>query len=86
MGAKKFCDKLGKILPGQMFPGKMSLWQLCIVKEKHGKLLLKFCQNLMSNSRDIADIEFPVVGGGWWVVGGGGGLQSFSCQTQLRLC
>ena len=46
---------------------------------------LKFGQNWMSKSQDIADIEFPVVVGGWWV-GGGGGIKSFSYPTQLRLC
>ena len=64
-----------------MFPGQMSPWQLSIVKENHGKLPLKFGQKRMSKSRDITDIEFPVVVGG-----GGGGLKSFSCQTQLRFC
>ena len=54
-------DKLGKKLPGQMLPGQITLWQLSIVKEKQGKLPLKCCQNWMSKSRDIADIEFPVV-------------------------
>ena len=44
-------------------------------------LPLKFCQNRVSNSWDIDDVEFPVV-----VVGGGGGVKSFSCQTQLLLC
>ena len=33
---------------------------------------MKFCQNWVSNSRDIADIEFVVV----VVVGGGGGVPS----------
>ena len=43
-----------------------------IVKEKHGKLPLKFGQNRMSKSWDIANIDFPVmvlvVVGGWVVV------------------
>ena len=59
-----------------MSPGQMSLWQFSIVKEKHGKLPLLYDQNLMSKSRDIADIDFPVVVGG-------GGVKSFLCQTQL---
>ena len=42
-------------------------------------LPLKFGQNQVSNSWDIDDFEFPVVGGG-------GGVKSFSCQTQLLLC
>ena len=54
------------MLLGQMFPGQMSLCQLSIVKEKHGKLTLKFGQNQMSKSRDIVNIEFPVLGGGGW--------------------
>ena len=56
----------------------MSLWQLSIVKEKYRNLPLKFGQNQMSKSWDIADIEFPVVVGG-----GGGGVKSF---LWLRLC
>ena len=33
-------------------------------------LQLKFCQNWISNSSDIEDVEFPVVVvvGGWWLV------------------
>ena len=33
-------------------------------------LPLKFCQNWISNSSDIEDVEFPVVVvvGGWWLV------------------
>ena len=54
--------------PGQMFPGKKPLSQLSIVKEKHGKLPLKFSQNRMIKSRVIANIEFPAVVGGWVVV------------------
>ena len=38
----------------------------------------KFRQNWVSNSLDIAGIEFAVVVGG--------GVKSFLCQTQLRLC
>ena len=49
---------------GQMLPGQMSLWQLSIVKVEPGKLFLKFGQNCMSNSWDVANIEFPVGGGG----------------------
>ena len=40
---------------------------LSIVKQRLVKVPLKFGQNRMSKSQDIADIEFPVVGGGgWW--------------------
>ena len=72
-------DKLGKMSPGQMFPGQISLWQLSIVKEDHGKLALKFGQNRMRNRQVIADFDFLVVVGV-------GGLKSFSCKIQLRLC
>ena len=34
------------------------------VQDGPRNLRLKFCQNWFSNSRDIADIEFVVVGGG----------------------
>ena len=62
---------------GQMFPGQMSLWHMESVKDGPRNLPLKFGKNQVSNSWDIADIEF--------VVGGGGGCaKSFSCKTQLR--
>ena len=38
-------------------------------------LPLKFGQNQVSNSWDIDDVEFPVVGGG-------GGVKSLSCKPQ----
>ena len=47
-----------------MLSGQISLWQLSIVKEKHGKLPLNFGQNRLSKNWDIADIEFAVGGGG----------------------
>ena len=50
-------------------PGQMSLWHMESVQDGPRNLRLKFCQNWFSNSRDIADIEFVVVGGG-------GGVQS----------
>ena len=68
------------MLPGQMLPGQMSSWQLTSVKD--GTLLLKFGQNQFSNSWDIADVKFVVVGGG----GGGGGdgcAKSFSLSWDL---
>ena len=46
----------------------MSLWQLGFVKDGPRNLSLKFGQNWVSNSCDIADIEFVVVllrVGGW---------------------
>ena len=58
----------------------MSPWQLGCVKDGPRNLRLKFGQNRVSNSWDIADVEFTVVvvvGGG-----GGGGVKSFSCKTQ----
>jgi len=63
-------------------PGQMSLWQLVYVKDGPRNLPLKFDQNRVSNSWDIADIECV-----WWLGGVGGGVvfKSFSCQTQLML-
>ena len=52
--------------PGQMLPGQMSPWQMESVLDIPRKLHLKFQQNRVSNSWDIASIEFL-----WWVVGGG---------------
>ena len=48
--------------------------QLKSVQDSPMNLRLKFGQNRVSNSRDIADIEF--------VVGGGGGVKSFLRKTQ----
>ena len=42
----------------------MSLWQLGCVKDGPMNLCLKFGQSRVSNSWDIADVEFEVVGGG----------------------
>ena len=68
----------------QMLPGRMSPWQLGCVKDGPRNLRLKFGQNRVSKSRDIADIEFVVVGGGGG--GGGGGVQShFQVKPKLRL-
>ena len=52
------------MLQGQMLPGQMSPWQLGSVKDGPRNLPLKFGQNQASNSWDIADIEFLMVGGG----------------------
>ena len=49
------------MLPGQMLPGQMSLWQLGSVLDGPSNLPLKFGQNPVSNSRDIDDFEFQVV-------------------------
>ena len=68
------------MLPGQLLPGQMSPWQLESVQDGPRILLLKFGQNWVINSWDIADIEFV-----WVVVVGGGGPKSFYCQTQLLL-
>ena len=47
-----------------MLLGQISPWQLESVLDVPRKLPLKFYQNWVSNSWDIADIEFL-----WWVVG-----------------
>ena len=52
--------------------GQMLLCQVSTVKMKPGKLPFKFGQNQISNIKDIAALEFPLVGG--WV---GGGVKSF---------
>ena len=65
--------------PGQMLSVQMSPWQLESVLDVPRNLHLQFHQNRVSNSWDIADIEFAVV----VVVVVGGGLKSFSCHTQL---
>ena len=44
--------------------GQMSLWQLVSAKDGPRILPLKFGKNRVSNSWDIANIEFLVVG--WW--------------------
>ena len=46
-----------------MLPGQMSLWQLESVLDVPRNLPVKFHQNRVSNSWDIANIEF-VSGGG----------------------
>ena len=61
-----------------MWPGHMSLWQLESVLDVTRNLPLKFYQNWVSNSSDIADIEFL-----WG--GGVGCAKSFSCLTQLKV-
>ena len=48
----------GQISPGLMLPGQMSLWELESDKDVSKNLTLKFGQNRVSNSLDIADIEF----------------------------
>ena len=60
----------GQMSPGQMLPWQMSPWQMESVLNVHRNLPLKFHQNRVSNSWDIADIEFV-----WWV-GWVGGVQS----------
>ena len=56
---KKWDKKTRHLFPEQMLHGQMSPEQLCLVKDGHGKLTcnltLKFGQNWMSNSWDIAD-------------------------------
>ena len=53
-----------------MLPGQMSLRQFKYVQDGLRNLPLRFGHNQVSNSRDIADIEFLWGGGGW------GGLHS----------
>ena len=63
---------------GQVLRGQMSPWQLEYVLNVHRNLPLKFHQNRVSNSWDIANIEFL------WVVGGGGGVSTLK-RTLVRL-
>ena len=49
-----------------MITGQKSLWQLETVLDVARNLPLKFRQNRVSNSCDIAEIEFVWVGG-WWI-------------------
>ena len=56
-----------------MLPGQMSLRQFKYVQDGLRNLPLRFGHNQVSNSRDIADIEF--LWGGWGG-GGWGGLHS----------
>ena len=52
----------GQMSRGQKLPGQMLPLQLESVLDVHRNLPLKFHQNRVSNSWDIADIEFL-----WWV-------------------
>ena len=53
--------------PGQMLPEQMSLWQLESVLDVPRNLPLKFHQNRVRYSWDIADLKVPCGGGGgWW--------------------
>ena len=58
------CSELYTLFNSFLVPGQMSLWQLEYVKDGPRNLPLKFGQNRVSNSWDIADIEFLWVG---WV-------------------
>ena len=62
----------GQMSPGQMFPWQMSRWQLESVLDVPRNLSLKFGQNQVSNSWDIANFEFCGDSGGW-------GAQSHFC-------
>ena len=64
------------MLPGQMMPGQMSPWQIEFVLDDHKNLKLKFGHNWVSNSWEITDLDFLVVGGS---------VNSFSCQIQVEL-
>ena len=59
-----------------MLRGQMSPWQLESILNVHRNLPLKFHQNRVSNTWDIADIELLWSG---WV----GFAESFYCQTQI---
>ena len=54
----------GQMSRGQKLPGQMLPLQLESVLDVHRNLPLKFHQNRVSNSWDIADIEFLLWGGG----------------------
>ena len=60
----------GQMVPGQMLPGPMLPGQILLLKsvlDVPRNLPLRFCQNRVNSSRDIADIELVWVGGsGWW--------------------
>ena len=63
----------GQMSPGQMLPGQMSMWQLESVLDVPRKIALKFHQNQVRNSWEIADTEFlsnsiTVMLGWCWVV------------------
>ena len=66
----------GQMSPWQMLPGQMSLRQLESVQDSPRNLSLKFGQNCVSNSWNIADIEVVVVllRVAGWVGGRVGGL------------
>ena len=65
--------------PGEMLPAQMLSLQLKSVQYGPRNLPFKFGQNWASNSGDIADIEFAVVGGG------GGVPCHFCVKPKLRL-
>ena len=66
------------MFPGPILLGHMSSGQIEPVKDGFRNLPLKFGPNRVSDSRDIADIEFL-----WGV--GGDGFKPFLCKTKLRL-
>ena len=63
IGFKKFGQNwvrycwYGQMLPGHMLPGRMSPWQFASVKDCPRNLTLKFDQNRVSNSWNIADMD-----------------------------
>ena len=67
----------GQMSRGQKLPGQMLPLQLESVLDVHRNLPLKFHQNWVSNSWDIANIEFV-----WW---GGCKVIIMSNPTRLRL-
>ena len=69
--------------PGQMLPGQMSPRELKSIQYGPRNLPIKFGQNRVSKSWDIAGIEFSVVVGGGGGGGGGGWCaKSFFRKTQ----
>ena len=52
-----------QLLPGQILPGQMSSWQLESVLDVPWNIALIFCQNRVSYTWDITNIEFVCVGG-----------------------
>ena len=70
------------MLSGQILPGQMSPWQLESVLDVPRNLPVKFHQNRVSNSWDIAGIEFAVLGGGL-LLGQANLIRRIACSPPL---
>ena len=70
----------GQKLPGQMLHEQMLPWQLESVLDVPKNQTLKFHQNRVSKSCDIANFKF--LWWWWWM----GCAKSFLCLIYLRLC